>query len=163
MKEYFEKFGVSAMASLLIATYSGRPPEEVLMQDGLVYLRRWHLRKDCTQGNIYLHNVVRNDPDSCCHDHPWDSSSIILTGVLSEDVLNDEGNMVQGSTYRPGDIVNRKAEDAHRLIIEEGPCWTLFMTGPVRRKWGFHTPDGWMPWREFVAGSTRQSVIKDES
>lgn len=30
--------------------------------------------------------------------------------------------------------------------------WTLFVTGPVMRQWGFHCPDkGWRHWKEFTA------------
>lgn len=30
------------------------------------------------------------------------------------------------------------------------PAWTLFITGPKIREWGFHCPNGWRHWREFV-------------
>jgi hypothetical protein len=29
-------------------------------------------------------------------------------------------------------------------------CWTVFITGPVVRTWGFHCPKRWVPWKEFV-------------
>lgn len=32
------------------------------------------------------------------------------------------------------------------------PCWTLFITGPRVREWGFHCPDrGWVHWKQFTA------------
>lgn len=30
------------------------------------------------------------------------------------------------------------------------PAWTLFITGPKVREWGFHCPKGWKHWRDFV-------------
>ncbi len=43
----------------------------------------------------------------------------------------------------------------HRLelIQERGGIrysWSLFITGPVVRTWGFHCENGWVPWRDFV-------------
>jgi hypothetical protein len=30
------------------------------------------------------------------------------------------------------------------------PAWTLFITGPWQRTWGFICPQGWKSWREFL-------------
>lgn len=35
------------------------------------------------------------------------------------------------------------------------PTWSLFITGPWRRGWGFWCPKGWRPWREFLAERER--------
>ena len=52
---------------------------------------------------------------------------------------------------KAGDVIARKASDAHRLEIPEGGrAVSIFMTGPVMREWGFHCPQGWRHWREFV-------------
>jgi len=41
---------------------------------------------------------------------------------------------------------------AHRLVIPEGEsAWTLFITGPRGRHWGFWCPAGWKYWREYEA------------
>lgn len=48
----------------------------------------------------------------------------------------------------------RRPGAAHRLVIEPGrPAWSLFLTGPKVREWGFHCPQGWRPWRAFTAGA----------
>src|SRR3546814_18492442 len=62
-----------------------------------------------------------------------------------------------------GDVVCRRATALHRLALRPagmfghwiGPfadrsAWSLFVTGPVVRTWGFACPQGWRPWREFV-------------
>lgn len=39
----------------------------------------------------------------------------------------------------------RSAEDMHRLVLPEGrEAWSLFITWPKRREWGFATPEGWI-------------------
>ena len=31
------------------------------------------------------------------------------------------------------------------------PAWSLFITGPVTREWGFHCPQGWRHWKDFTS------------
>ena len=39
----------------------------------------------------------------------------------------------------------------HRIEIRGGEqCWTLFITGPRIREWGFHCPQGWRHWRDYT-------------
>ena len=46
---------------------------------------------------------------------------------------------------RPLSYTRRRAEDLHRLILPAGTtAWTLFITWPKRREWGFATPQGWV-------------------
>lgn len=37
------------------------------------------------------------------------------------------------------------------------PCWTLFITGPKVREWGFHCPKGWRHWRDFCGVPTGEA------
>lgn len=67
------------------------------------------------------------------------------------------------AVYRPaGSIVARPANAAHRLELLEDrfnlkhdqpshlrESWSLFITGPVRRPWGFWCPQGWVFWQDF--------------
>lgn len=50
---------------------------------------------------------------------------------------------------RAGSVVFRRPDFPHRLVVEDGPVWTLFITGPRVREWGFHTESGWVHWRDF--------------
>jgi hypothetical protein len=34
------------------------------------------------------------------------------------------------------------------------PAWTLFITGRLKRDWGFHCPKGWVPWWQFTDTTT---------
>lgn len=41
------------------------------------------------------------------------------------------------------------------------PAWTLFITGPRMRNWGFHCPNrGWVPWQQFTASDDAGAIGK---
>lgn len=121
-------------------------PNVTLAPEGDPYLFRWHLVYDNTRGNVFFHIQVENDPERPLHDHPWDNQSIILAGGYDE-VWGSRGNphgpIVR--EFRQGDVIARRAEEAHRLILPHGITYTmtLFTTGPKIREWGFWYPDGW--------------------
>lgn len=51
--------------------------------------------------------------------------------------------------YRPGSFLYRPAPSPHRIELasgSEGKVWTLVLTRPKSREWGFHTICGWIPW-----------------
>jgi len=108
------------------------------------YLRRWYLLPRVRLGTIYLHNILRNDDDRALHDHPGDNVSIVLRGTLREILPCGSRVLWRGA------VVYRRAEDAHRLEVVDGPVWTLFITGKWERDWGFWCPQGFVPWRKFV-------------
>ena len=56
---------------------------------------------------------------------------------------------VRHRRYRAPFVNVKRAEDLHVLEIEGGPVWTLFLTRPKQRSWGFAGPFGWLPWRQF--------------
>lgn len=117
-------------------------PDFVIGDD---YLRRWWVVPRNEGCNVYLHEILHSDDDRALHDHPWDNTSFLIDGSYIEHT--PEGRFERG----PGDIVTRKATDAHRLEIPEGGrAVSLFMTGPKIREWGFHCPQGWRLWTEFV-------------
>ena len=142
-----------AVAAMLIESVSGRAPDEQIGPHGNRYLLRWWLRREPLRGNIYLHQVLRDDDDRALHDHPWDSTSIILRGTMKE-ILKGSARVLE-----PGSITFRDAETAHRLEVVSGPVWSLFITGPKKRDWGFHCPNGWRHWREFTDSENGGSQI----
>lgn len=118
------------------------PPDFVI---GDNYLRRWWVVPRSKLCNVYLHEILHSDDDRALHDHPWDNTTMLLEGGYIEHTPN------MWVKRQAGDIIHRKATDAHRLQVPEGGrAVTLFMTGPVVREWGFHCPNGWRHWREFV-------------
>jgi hypothetical protein len=114
------------------------------------YLTRWFVvrranAKHWPRFNIYLHNFNRSDDDRALHCHPWWSISILLKGNYLEHAA--DGAVKLRRPFRP---TCRSATTAHRVELIDGkPVWTLFITGPKVRDWGFHCPKGWLYWREF--------------
>lgn len=110
------------------------------IEDGAYRLDRYHL-VESPEWNVRYHHIMTSDP-SDLHDHPWDYVTTLLAGAYVE--VTPLGSML----YRAPCTLVRRAEDAHRLELPEGPVWSLLVTGPVRRPWGFHTEAGWVPWHK---------------
>lgn len=122
-----------------------RAPDFVIGDPDQPYMRRWWVVPRNTGCNVYLHEILRSDDDRALHDHPWDNTSFLIAGSYVE--VTPEGEFTRDA----GSIVNRKATDAHRLVVPDGGrVVSLFMTGPLVREWGFHCPQGWRHWRDFV-------------
>lgn len=113
---------------------------------GRGYLYMWHLIPRNRFFNIYLHKFGKSDDDRALHDHPWWSVSILLRGGYIEHFKDCY------KARRVFSIFGRKATTAHRIeLIGSSPVWTLFITGPVVREWGFHCPKGWRHWKDFTS------------
>lgn len=118
-----------------------RKPDELV---GGGYMLRWHLIPRNRFFNIYLHNIKRSDRGLSLHDHPWWSMSIILRGAYREILVGSS------KIRRAGSFILRRPETFHRLeAIDWGDIWTLFITGPRIREWGFMSPNGWVRWDRF--------------
>jgi len=105
------------------------------------YLHRWHLVPRNKKANVYLHIQVASDPDRPLHDHPWDNTSVIVSGGYDELIMDLPwpGGYVKTIKRKSGAVVHRQAEQPHRLILPAGTPYTItiFSTGPVVRSWGF--------------------------
>lgn len=116
-------------------------------------LRRWWIIPRNKYFNIYLHQILSSDDDRALHDHPWHSVSFLLKGMLGEVIEAVPGDPEYGNAIRyPTRWVpyHRPPKMAHRLIVDGGePCWTLFITGPKVRLWGFLCDDGWKSHAQF--------------
>jgi hypothetical protein len=158
-----------------------RPPDVVINgnENGEEYLRRWHIIPRNRWLNIYLHHFVGDDPGRDFHDHPWGSLSICLKGRMiesyrpryAEETLwcNEEydTDLVSFKTrvVRPGSIHYRRPTFLHRIDQILSGTWTLFITGPKVREWGFMassekkahpwtgqpvTVTTWTHWKEYL-------------
>lgn len=131
-----------------------RPPDFLIgPTEDDPYMRRWWIIPRNRFFNIYLHHMRHDDDDRAAHDHPWWSLSLCLNGHIREYELVQKPPRT--ATYRineiyAGDFKWRGTEYAHRLTLPDGDAWTLFITGPNVRTWGFHCPKGWIPWKQFV-------------
>lgn len=152
-----------------------RKPDFIIGGADRPYMLRWWVIPRNRWFNIYLHKILRDDDDRALHDHPWWNVSILLRGSYIE-VRPDPKKaptpytrIADMPTTRRrrgvGSIVFRKATTCHRLElpVEGGGIryvWSLFITGPVIRKWGFHCPRGWRYWQDFVASGDPGAVGK---
>lgn len=158
----------------MMAIGAKRAPDFVVGGHEAPYLRRWFVIPRNRFFNIYLHQFLRDDDDRALHDHPWAWCSILLRGGYVEHVRDGVR-----SRYAPS-MAFSGPRRAHRIELlpawwmaddlnaaldmwaerpdERAEAWTLFITGPVVRTWGFHCPKGWVPWREFVASDDSGSV-----
>lgn len=149
-----------------------KPDLTILTRDGGPYLERWWLIPRNKYFNVYLHKISDSDDDLALHDHPWFNCSIILKGSYDELTLtghdkrffyavkkyffgkHGHANISHADFAIPSkikhrsqmSIVLRRPWTPHRLVVDKSkqPVWTLFITGPVIRKWGFHTKNGWV-------------------
>lgn len=159
-------------ATWLIAKITTRDPDVVIGRAGDTYLLRWWIIPRNRFFNLYLHKFLRSDDDRALHDHPWMNCSFVLgldtsirlglpcdigyTEVVPRDKRKPNGPVKR--IDRPaGSVTIRGKLNAHRIELPLCPIegtplavWSLFITGPVRRKWGFWCSWGWRPFDEFV-------------
>lgn len=95
--------------------------------------------------NLYLHQLDAPAWHPVgCHDHPWWFITVLLKGGYlekqSKTFFRDAGinmNVVTLKRRYPGMILYRGAKHAHDVITPYGRSWSLVLTGPKSRDWGF--------------------------
>lgn len=136
---------------------SVRPPSFTIGPKSSPQLERWWLIPRNRLFNVYLHRFNRSDEDRALHDHPWLSLGWVLgPGGYSEILKATAPIMLKGAHTRrwcrAGSWTWRLPTTAHRVVLPNSePVYTLFLTGPVVREWGFHCPNGWRHWKEFLS------------
>jgi hypothetical protein len=147
--------------SRIIARVTRRPPDFVIGGHERPYLRRWWVIPRNRLLNTYLHQFLRSDDDRAHHDHPWlFRLSIILRGAYTEHRIV-EGGIVEKTIRRAGTVSFRWGASPHRVELHDGPCWTLFITGPRVREWGFYCMErGFVHWKRFTAADDPGAIGK---
>lgn len=154
-----------------------RAPDFIIGNPENPYLKRWWLIPRNRFFNVYLHQILRSDDDRALHDHPWWNVSVIFKGGYWEHILlRDKDRTVLEHCFGIDAtrnktrilwrgrfaVIFRRATSAHRLELDrlgwspehcgsEDACWSLFITGPRIREWGFYCPQGWKHWKLFTA------------
>jgi hypothetical protein len=122
------------------------------------FLYRWWLIPKNPWFNVYLHRLLRDDDDRALHDHPWWNVSWLLRGGYVEVTPNRGridmlglGRTDKRTFYGTGALKLRGPKCLHRLERSglHGEAWSLFITGPVVRQWGFMCPKGWVSAKAF--------------
>jgi hypothetical protein len=146
-----------------------RAPDQVITRRGdgshNPYMLRWFLfrSKSNRLPRLYLHKFLRSDDDRAPHDHPWWFISILLRGKYIEHRW-DENDVETTHVRHAPSIAFRGLSTRHRVELFGGrfkgddavrcwqpfkPVWTLILTGPDVRAWGFWCDDRFVPHREF--------------
>ena len=94
------------------------------------YLTRWALVTRF--GSLRLHKWRCGDDDRNFHDHPWWFITIVLKGSYIDISPHGEDHLRRFSVrFRPAH---------HRHTVKTDGAWTLLVTGPQVRTWGFWIP-----------------------
>lgn len=118
--------------------------KEIVSKQGVVYFRRYRLLQTPWFA-VYVHQICRSDEDKDPHDHPWNFTSVILEGAYQEDSWYPPNfDKMQIKNYYSGDVIEHKAEDAHKLRLISSEVWTLVFTSGRERVWGYQTDKGWI-------------------
>jgi len=138
-----------------------RKPDVKIGPQADPYMERWFIIPRNRFFNVYLHLFHHSDDDRALHNHPWLSLSWVLLGKYKE--ITPEGVKV----FEEGSLIFRNGKMQHRielfpewtvdengLFFKFGPkfekVWTLFITGPKFKEWGFFCPQGFVHWSKFT-------------
>lgn len=132
------------------------------------YMRRWAVVAGLF--SIRVHHFYRSDDERAFHDHPWWFVTLVVKGGYT-DVSGDtislcsrcfpneppdqncyichgERHYIERLDHlRLGSIRFRRAKHQHTVRTDPGGAWTVLVTGPNIRTWGF--------WERLPNGTTR--------
>lgn len=94
------------------------------------YLIRWRL-EIAQIGSIRVHHWLGPDDDRAFHDHPWWFLTLVVRGGYAD--RSPAGT----DALHAGSIRFRPALHRHTVVPNPGGAWTLMVTGPTVRPWGF--------------------------
>jgi hypothetical protein len=140
---------VALLALSIVCEWYQRPPDVVIGGAADPYLRRWFVIPRNRFFNVYLHQFLRSDDDRALHTHPWLANASLLLKGRYREWTGDHAF----TDRSPGAIKFRWGPAPHRIELTQGTCWTLFVTGPVVREWGFACPQGFVHWKDFTSAS----------
>lgn len=103
--------------------------KEQLGRSECPYMERWVL--NLRLFSIRLHHWYSSDDPRYRHDHQWNFLTFILKGGYTDVTDSCREKM------SPGTIKYRSAIHKHTTEVWPGGCWTIIITGPIIRKWGF--------------------------
>lgn len=111
--------------------------KEIVAKNGDVHFRRYRLIQ-LPWFSWYIHQICKSDLDRDPHTHPWNFMSIILSGAYQEMAWYPplfKGVVIKD--YYAGDVIEHRAEDAHKLTLISKQVWTMVFTWGRPRVWGY--------------------------
>jgi hypothetical protein len=82
-------------------------------------------------GSVRIHHWLGPDDDRAFHDHPWWFITLMLKGTYTDYGPGGADRLHAGS------LRYRRALHQHTVIPGKNGAWTLLVTGPKVRNWGF--------------------------
>lgn len=139
------------------------------------YLKRWLAQFGFF--SVRLHHWRGSDDTRALHDHPWWFITLVLKGgyfdvaedrpcehcdKFSWEVFRDEhgvsiqcnacdsnARFAEQDYLGPGSVRFRPAFHTHTVQVDPGGCWSLLITGPKSRDWGFWVDGKWKRMRKY--------------
>jgi hypothetical protein len=93
------------------------------------YLIRWKI--ETPAGSIRLHHWLGPDDDRAHHDHPWAFRTFVIKGGYTDWSPEGSQHLKAPATQK------REAIHRHTVVPDLGGAWTVIVTGPKIRSWGF--------------------------
>ncbi len=116
----------------------GQRAYRTIVVGGGPYLTRLFLLRGFRPFGMFIHYFHKGDQGRDFHNHPWKwAYSLILSGGYSEERINPETGGVSRHEVRAWTINKLTDKDWHRVDLNNGGCWTLFIRGPRTQSWGF--------------------------
>lgn len=127
-----------------------------LRGDSRIFLERWGW--ECRWFGVFVHRMDAPDPGRALHDHAWRFWSLVLKGGYTEERADIRTpDRVYVAIRRSLTCKGMRLDECHRIYkLHRTPTWTLVLRGPKVRPWGFHTRDGWVPWRVYEGRGERE-------
>ena len=132
-----------AVRNLLVRLTDRLPAKIIKGPDGEPFLERYHLlRLPFLDADVMIHRFVASDPDRGLHDHPWRWAVALLLAGSYDELIVPRADAPraerQRRRLRPLDLNWINPRRFHRVLLAPGSdTWTLFVTGPRSKTWGF--------------------------
>lgn len=104
--------------------------------------------------SVRLHHWLRSDDTRAHHDHPWDFVTLVVKGRYFDEHSIDPVNAMGLTDVAVVEELRapclRYRHAAHRHAVRVVPtehAWTILLTGPIVRRWGF--------WERVASGTSR--------
>ncbi len=107
------------------------------------YLVRWSV--ETKLGALRLHHWLAPDDARAFHDHPWSFFTWVIKGGYTDTSPNRADHLASGSWRF------RHAHHRHTVCPDPAGAWTLLVTGPPIRKWGFWVGDRFVKANKYFA------------
>jgi hypothetical protein len=89
---------------------------------------RW--RFECPLGSVRVHHWLGSDDQRAWHDHPWWFLTFVVRGGYADCTPS-------GTEHLRAPAVRFRSALHQHYVVPEPEAWTILLTGPKVRKWGF--------------------------